>query len=316
MQKKRMLLMILILFLLFSILSCKKTSKKASGGFESPREEIALTEVAYELITEGEANISDNLELFYTVYRVKPGDVTGHIAEYYNISDDAITSVNGVTNTRRLQIGSYLKIPSIKGVLHTTVKNDETLETIAQKYAKTSKEKILVENIALVNNLVVGDKLKAGTAVFVPNGELDWVTRQEINGDLFRRPLRGRYWISSDFGYRNSPFTGKRSYHNGVDMAAPRGTKVYATLAGRVTTAGWNNTYGNYIIVSHHSGYKTLYAHMTHFNETKDSPIVGRWVTADSILGYVGSTGLSTGDHLHFTVFKNGRAVNPRFLWN
>ena len=162
-----------------------------------------------------------------------------------------------------------------------------------------------------VNNLEVGVPLPEGTALFVPDAVLDWVTRQEINGDLFKRPLRGTYYFTSWFGWRNSPFTGARTYHNGIDMASYEGKSIYAALAGTVTTAGWSNTYGNYVIVTHHSGYKTLYGHMSQILVKK-----GQWVSTDTILGKVGNTGLSTGPHLHFTVFKNGVAINPSNLWN
>ena len=94
-------------------------------------------------------------------------------------------------------------------------------------------------------------------------------------------------------------------------MACSTGTNIYAALAGTVTTAGWSDTYGNYVIVRHHSGYKTLYAHMSKINVS-----VGQYVTTSSIIGKVGSTGLSTGPHLHFTIYKNGVAVNPQVLWN
>ena len=94
-------------------------------------------------------------------------------------------------------------------------------------------------------------------------------------------------------------------------MACPMGTNIYAALPGKVTATGYNATYGNYVIIAHHSGYKTLYGHM--------SAILchsGQYVTQDSRIGKVGSTGLSTGPHLHFTVFKNNKQVNPENLWN
>ena len=94
-------------------------------------------------------------------------------------------------------------------------------------------------------------------------------------------------------------------------MACPMGTLIYAALPGKVTSTGYNATSGNYVIIAHHSGYKTLYGHM--------SAILchsGQYVTQDSRIGKVGSTGLSTGPHLHFTVFKNGKQVNPENLWN
>ena len=190
------------------------------------------------------------------------------------------------------------------GILYTVRKDGETLDSIARKY------EVNADNCAVVNKISLTQTLTAGTSLFIPDAELDWVTRQEINGDLFTRPIKGTYYFSSYFGWRNSPFTGKRSFHNGIDMAASRGTYIYPALSGVVTTVSCDSIYGNYVIVTHHSGYKTLYAHMSEVLTKK-----GRSVTTDTRIGRVGNTGMSTGDHLHFTIFKNGTAVNPVNLW-
>lgn len=303
--------------------------KKAVGGFETlavPQykaedfaelnknditEELAVTGPTGEdsldmaaSVLEAENINSENLELCYYPYRVKQGDVIGFIADSFNVTSDTIISVNGIKQSRLLQIGQYLKIPSMPGILYTVRTNNETIESIAEKY------EVSAEKCARINSLPKEKKLAQGKTLFVPDAQLDWVTRQEINGDLFIKPLRSRYWLSSQFGWRSSPFTGKRSYHSGVDMAAPSGTSVYAALAGRVTTVSYNDVYGNYIIVTHHSGYKTLYAHLS---ATLVS--VGTHVNTNTRIGRVGNTGLSTGPHLHFTVFKFGKTVNPVALW-
>ena len=245
-----------------------------------------------------------SLELYYQTYRVKPGDMIGFIAQEFNVTSDTIVSVNSIKAARNILPGQFLKIPSMPGILYTVRTGSETIETIAEKY------EVSAEKCARVNSIDRNAKLVAGKTLFVPDAQLDWVTRQEINGDLFIKPLRSRYWLSSYFGWRSSPFSGKRSYHSGVDMAAPSGTNVYAALAGKVTTVSYNSVYGNYIIVTHHSGYKTLYAHLS---ATLVS--VGKYVDTNTRIGKVGNTGMSTGPHLHFTVFKQGKAVNPMALW-
>ena len=247
---------------------------------------------------------SEELELCYYTYRVKKGDMIGFIADSFNITQDTIISVNNIHQSRLLQIGQYLKIPSMPGIIYTVRKDGETAESIAEKY------EVSAEKCARVNSVAVSAKLPAGAAVFVPDAQLDWVTRQEINGDLFHKPIRARYWLSSYYGWRSSPFNGKRSYHSGVDMACPTGTSVYAALGGTVTSAGFNNVYGNYIIITHHSGYKTLYGHLSAILVTR-----GQYVDTNTRIGRVGSTGVSTGPHLHFTVYKFGKTVNPLGLW-
>ena len=95
-------------------------------------------------------------------------------------------------------------------------------------------------------------------------------------------------------------------------MAVAQGTPIYPAMDGKVTTAGYNATYGNYVIITHHSGYKTLYGHMSKITCAK-----GNFVYAQKTqIGLVGSTGLSTGPHLHFTVYKNGNTINPLSVLN
>ena len=94
--------------------------------------------------------------------------------------------------------------------------------------------------------------------------------------------------------------------HNGVDMAAPAGTPVYAAKSGKVTAAGWGSQAGNYVSINHGDGFASIYMHMTHYIVS-----VGTYVSAGQVIGYVGSTGLSTGNHLHFGISYNGTYVNP-----
>lgn len=251
-----------------------------------------------------DARSSEGLELCYFTYRVQKGDMIGFIADKFNITQDTIISVNNIHQSRLIQIGQILKIPSMPGIVYTVKKNGETANSIAEKF------EVSAEKLARVNHLQENQNLVAGQTLFAPDALLDWVTRQEINGDLFHKPVRSRYYLSSYYGWRSSPFSGKRSYHSGVDMACPQGTPVYAALGGTVTSVGYNNVYGNYIIVTHHSGYKTLYGHLSKQLVTR-----GKWVDTNSRIGLVGSTGLSTGPHLHFTVYKFGKTVNPAGLW-
>jgi murein DD-endopeptidase MepM/ murein hydrolase activator NlpD len=238
--------------------------------------------------------------LYYQTYRVKSGDMIGIIADEYGVTQDTIISVNSIRQSRLLQVGQYLKIPSMPGILYTVQQDGETPSSIAEKF------EVSADKCAKVNSLTRDFKLDSGVTLFVPDAQLDWVTRQEINGDLFMRPVKVRYWLSSPYGWRESPFTGQRSFHTGIDMACPMGSNVYAALAGQVSSTGYSATYGNYIIVSHHSGYKTLYGHLSAILVVR-----GQNVDTNTRIGRVGNTGLSTGPHLHFTVFKSGKTVNP-----
>jgi murein DD-endopeptidase MepM/ murein hydrolase activator NlpD len=113
--------------------------------------------------------------------------------------------------------------------------------------------------------------------------------------------------ISSGFGYRSDPFTGAGAMHAGLDFRGPIGSPIHAAAKGVVSFVGQQNGYGNVVEVSHANGLLTRYAHMSQFHAT-----VGQPVSAGDVIGAIGSTGRSTGPHLHFEVRINGRAVNPR----
>ena len=131
--------------------------------------------------------------------------------------------------------------------------------------------------------------------------------RNEVTPNLW--PLDGGY-ISSDFGGRANPFDGYSSdYHPGIDIAANYGTPIYASAAGYVQRAGWYGGYGKYIKISHDYGYATAYGHLSSIEIS-----AGDYVSKGQIIGYVGSTGYSTGPHLHFEVLLYGEQVNPRRL--
>ena len=276
---------------------------------------IPVTEEMIDEMAEGQGDVQSAVldeaySLSYFSYRIKPGDMIGKIAEQFDITQDTIISVNNVKNSRGIRPNDYLKIPTMPGILYTTKKDGENIDSIVEYFAG-KKIEVNAAKCAVVNRMLSDAYLSAGTTVFVPDAVLDWATRQEINGDLFRKPIHARWYKSSSFGWRASPFTGKRSYHSGVDMACPTGTSIFAALPGRVTATGYNSTYGNYVIVTHQGGYKTLYGHMSAITCVK-----GAYVTQDTRIGKVGSTGMSTGPHLHFTVFKNNKQVNPENLWN
>ena len=122
----------------------------------------------------------------------------------------------------------------------------------------------------------------------------------------FLWPLPGRYNLSSLFGSRKHPITGKANNHTGIDIPASSGTSILAAKSGVVTTSTYNNSYGNYVVVSHSDGTSTLYAHMVRRNCSK-----GDIVSQGQVIGYVGTTGSSTGNHLHFEVRVNGSRVDP-----
>ena len=137
-----------------------------------------------------------------------------------------------------------------------------------------------------------------------------------IENENYRRDVTPSQWptdggfISSPFGGRPNPFSGYgRDWHPGIDIAVDYGTPVYASAAGYVQQAGWYGGYGKYIRLSHDFGYETAYGHMSRLAVS-----AGSFVKKGEVIGYVGSTGYSTGPHLHFEILKYGEQVNPSSL--
>ena len=131
-----------------------------------------------------------------------------------------------------------------------------------------------------------------------------------VNGVTWLLPINYTRF-SSPFGYRIHPIYGDWRMHYGVDLSAPQGTPIYATRGGRVTYATYDSSSGYYVSINHLDGFVSKYLHMTHYIV---SP--GQYVAAGQIIGYCGSTGASTGPHLHFSLYYNGTAVNPALYIN
>jgi len=128
----------------------------------------------------------------------------------------------------------------------------------------------------------------------------------EYDGGAFVFPLESYTRVSSDYGWRDHPTLHVRKFHNGVDFAAPKGTNIYAAYDGVVVAATYSSTMGNYVMINHGGGLYTIYMHASKLNVSKDEVVVRGEKIAE-----VGSTGRSTGNHLHFTVRKDGEYVSP-----
>lgn len=150
---------------------------------------------------------------------------------------------------------------------------------------------------------LLGGYVSGGGQIIDP--DTDW-----IGTGIFAWPLPQSFTITSPFGYRQDPFTGEMSYHGGTDIAAPQGTPILAAADGNVTVANgtdpWGGSYGYYIKLDHGEGIETLYAHCSVIAVT-----AGQKVRQGEVIGYVGTTGNSTGNHLHFEVRENDGHENP-----
>ncbi|WDR04720.1 M23 family metallopeptidase [Devosia rhodophyticola] len=158
--------------------------------------------------------------------------------------------------------------------------------------------------------LTLGTNLRQLYRFVSPDGGVSYLDPEGQTGKRFlnRRPLKGGGTLRSRFGYRIHPIFHTRKLHTGVDLAAPRGTPIYAAGDGAIEFAGRQSGYGNKVEIKHVNGYETAYAHMNAFAKGIK---VGTKVRQGQIIGYVGTTGYSTGPHLHFEVKINGNLVDP-----
>jgi murein DD-endopeptidase MepM/ murein hydrolase activator NlpD len=193
------------------------------------------------------------------------------------------------------------------------LKDDEALEASKQSKLEadqselaTAKAKIEAENAELTKDI---DALNAESSRLAAemNNYDDGGAKYTGNGQ-FTWPFPGYSRVSSEYGWRTHPITGKKKFHSGIDLAGPYGSSIVAAEDGTVVKAGWNSGgYGNYVIISHGSGLSTLYGHNSSVTVS-----AGQKVKRGQTIAKCGSTGLSTGNHLHFEVMKGGSTVNPR----
>ena len=252
---------------------------------------------------EGEKIPLDLIETFeWSSYKVERGDSVSKIAAKFALSMDAIIASNNISNARRLREGEILRIPNMDGIPYTVKKGDSL--------SKISASMGVPLEVILDANDIRSDAITQGETLIIPGARMAPEALKRALGDLpFIYPVKSR--VTSGYGWRVSPITGQRHFHGAVDLAGNIGTTVKAAMDGSVSSTGVNPTFGKFIILSHDGGYQTMYAHLSVVSVRQ-----GEKVNQGNKIGEVGNTGLSTGPHLHFAAYKNGRVVDPLDLLN
>ena len=256
-------------------------------------------------------------------YKVQPGDTVWDIGARFNVGWFSVMWSNGLDEDAIIKPGQELRIPPVPGTLHT-VRVDDDLDAIARRYN--------VEPAAIVdyNGLRPGEGLPLDKLLVIPGGQLPVVrrapvappaptivTRPQTQAPAQPQVLRptlpipapapaaptGRFsWPTR--GVITTYFSG---WHPGIDVAAPIGTAIGAADGGTVTFTGWDNSgYGYRIVINHGNGYSTTYNHLSSIGVR-----TGQQVGKGQTIAGMGSTGRSTGSHLHFEILRNGSFVNP-----
>ncbi len=266
-------------------------------------------------------DISQQASYQITAYQVTKGDSVFAIAKQFNIKPESILYSNKDTlhdNPQNLTPGMTLEIPPVDGIIYAW-KDGDTINSVAKEF-KAKPEDILNwpgNDIDLTN-----PQIKPGTVIMVPGGQrelISWLefvpTYQRGNGTATSELGGGSCPQSGGSPPYLWPTNGPRTIsgndfsptHLGIDITAYEGTPVLASGAGVVVYASWSQYgYGNVIEIDHGGGWATVYAHLSQFNVK-----VCDYVSAGQVIALSGSTGNSTGPHLHFEVRKNGTAVDP-----
>ncbi len=248
-----------------------------------------------------------------SVYIVHKGDTLPQIAKMFNLNLDTILWANNLTRNSAIHEGDSLVILPVNGVQHI-VKKGDTINSIAKKYGAK------VADVLDFNDILAGQVLSVGDIIIVPNGITQINTTSKSSSSPVVSSLaavRARLIASypSMPGYFKNPLPeGHKTQgihgYNGVDLAAPKGSPVYAAADGIVSvshfkplTDPWFGGYGNYIDINHPNGTQTRYAHLSEVYVK-----AGAHISQGQIIGAVGSTGESTGPHLHFEIHG---AKNP-----
>lgn len=293
----------------------------AQGGRKRAAATTVSSRPVSKTVQAGGAAVSPTSSTSTTVV-VAEGQTLWMIAQDHGVSVDAIADANGLQNAELIRPGQRLVIPSAaaRGRSATSgsgaprksaspgrriavlVEKDQTLWEIAQAY------KVSVEDIVEANGLRSADLIRPGQRLIIPGvtaATPPRSVRTAPSSPVSASIVRGFQWpargvLRSRFGWR------WRRHHDGIDIAAPYGTPVSAAKAGRVIFAGWYYAYGRTVIIAHDNGVTTLYGH-----NSKLLVRVGQVVEAGTLISRVGSSGRSTGPHVHFEIRVNGRPINP-----
>jgi len=299
-RKVRMGSWCLGIILAVALLPCSYTffseEKPYFGDFSwSPTSHVRLS--AGDFYENGRGGLEHHVpKLRLIEYTIKKGDTLWSISHDFDVDPDSVISSNVFNNVHRIHEGDRILVPNIRGIF-INVREGDTIFKLSTKY------EVPPDFIMEVNDLR-SNALAPGMKIFLPGVRYDTMERAYALGEAFDKPARGR--LTSRFGYRRDPFTGKRAYHTGIDIANRYGAKVHAAREGKVIFIGVKFGYGLTVIIQHSFGYRTLYGHLSAAQVKR-----GQRVRKGELIGFIGVSGRTTGPHLHFEVWHNNRLINP-----
>lgn len=275
---------------------------EASDGVSAIRWEDVLSVYAVKVTTDG-VNGMDVV----TMDEQKKEILRGVMWDMNQITYRSVTVKKEVEVVTEDEDGNeVVEMQEIEETTLTIYLHHTTPEQMAAAYGFTEQQN---EHLALLRHEEYSVMWASLLGGFTHGGGMIGSDADWAGTGIFTWPLPQSFTITSQFGYRTDPFTGEISYHSGTDIAAPYGTPVLAAAGGTVTVANatdtWGGSYGYYVKIQHDGTFDTLYAHCSGICVTP-----GQQVQQGEVIGYVGSTGNSTGNHLHFAVWENGQRTD------
>jgi murein DD-endopeptidase MepM/ murein hydrolase activator NlpD len=253
-------------------------------------------------------NYPHNPGVKLTIHTVNYGESLWSLSRFYNVSVDTLLGANPWLKKLILQKGQQIVVPSENGYLFT-VDDRFDADSIAEK-VNGDKNKIRGQFSTNLFKLFCKDDIRL---IFIPRKKPLLVSRnlELLYGyrKKYQTPAKGNY--TSLFGMRVDPIFGRTMFHNGLDINGNYGDIIKPFAQGMVIYTGWKEGFGRTILIQHHDGLTTMYAHCSKIFAKK-----GQWVQKSDKIGKIGSTGRSTGPHLHFSIYKYGKEVDPiLYIW-
>ena len=294
----------------FAIIIAPVVAQEFPGRSVNPWE-ISAPPVVLSLSTENDEMqtfVSDKVRDKVMEYTVQEGDTVSSIAEKFGVSQDTIRWQNNLQSKESIKVGQVLQILPVTGVVHKVQKGD-TVYSIAKKYDSSPQAVVDFPYNTFTNDETF--ELAIGQTVVVPDGvkpaEILWSPIARVKQIT---PSAGTVVASGSFVWPTGGTVTQRFawYHPGIDIANKAAPEVLAADSGEIVVAGWpdGQGYGNRVLIDHGNGYKTLYSHLQTVYV-----VAGQTVKRGDRIGKMGSTGRSTGMHLHFEISLNGSRLNP-----
>ncbi len=232
-----------------------------------------------------------DLPLMLAVYSRKDEDLF-HFSSRVNLPYGTIATLNRINKPADFLNLNKVLVPNQPAIFIPDNANNDLELFLSSRKLKGKK-------------IYINSSSKKSVFFMIKDGRLNSTERSLFLNTFFRYPIdRGK--ITSFYGNRPHPFTGKLSFHNGIDIAAPVGTDVFASASGVVSNTGYDPVLGNFIFIEHSGGFYSIYGHLS-----KTLVLLNSSIRTGNVIGKVGNTGYSTGPHLHFEIRKKGESQDP-----